>query len=244
MLPMNRDQRAAATAHPPMGRGRPASRAQRTVADDIVQAALDSLKTCSPQQLTVKEIAARAGTRPAMVSYYYGGLEGLLDEIVRSGIKAVCAETMRLRDAVLRNAVTNPLREMIAAFAAAYNRHPALTRILISEILRAESSIRDYFVSQSPAYGKKIMEDVLAHLAASGYYRPDIDVERIGTMIRSVVFYPVIIKPYLARESESIQHYLDGAWIDFVTEVFECYLKPARCGPPTTTNDNTREKAG
>ena len=229
--PVNHDERDVTTRRPPIGRGRPAFRENRKVADDIIQAAVTSLETCSPQQLTVKEIATRAGTRPAMVSYYYGSLEGLLDEIVRKGINEICDETMRLRDTILRNDVRNPLREMIAAFATAYNRHPALTRILISEILREKSSIRNFFVRQSPAYGKKIMEDVLSHLAATGYFRPDIDVERIGSMIRSVVFYPVIIKPYLARESESIQHYLDDAWIDFVTEVFECYLKPVCSGP-------------
>lgn len=210
---------------PGLARGRPTSSSNRKVADDIIKAALNCLETRSPQQLTVKEIATNAGTRPAMVNYYFGGLSGLIEEILRQSLREIAEEALCLRAAILRNEVANPLRTMIATFAKSYNQHPALTRILISEILREKSSIREYFVGQWPAHGKRIMEDILTHLTESGYYRKGIDVEGIGSMVRCVTFYPVIIQPYLAREGESIRNYLDDAWIDFVTEVFECYLK-------------------
>jgi AcrR family transcriptional regulator len=228
----------------PLGRGRPASHASRNVAEDIINAAIVCLANKSAQQITIKEIASLAGTRPAMVYYYFGSMEGLLTEIVRHGLKEVLDDTCKMREAIRRNEVTNPLRSMISMFAEAYNQRQVLTRILISEIIREDSQIRSFFVKQWPAHGKLMMDDVIGQLSASGYYRKDIDIEGVCAMIRSVIFYPLIIKPYLAREGESIEHYLDDKWIDFVTTVFECYLRPQNfipaCIPVTcviTTTD-------
>ena len=210
-----------------MGRGRPALHEHRQVADDIIRAALDCLETCSPQQLTIAEVAKRAQTRPSMVYYYFGGLEGLLVAILRQGLREIRGELEALHKAILANNVANPLRETIALFASSYNRKPAMMRILLSEILTKTSNIRSFFIAEWPAYGKLMMDSVISHLAATGFYRPGIDVERIGAMIRGVIFYPVIVKPYLPREGSGIEHYLDETWIDFVTTVFECYLRPA-----------------
>jgi hypothetical protein len=98
--------------------------------------------------------------------------------------------------------------------------------IVTPEIIREDSQIRSFFVNEWPAYGKLMMEDVLAQLSASGYYRKDINIEATGAMIRGMIFFPLVIKPLLAREGESIEHYLDDQWIDFVATVFECYLGP------------------
>lgn len=208
-------------------RGRP-SRESRQVADDIIRAAQACVETKSPQQITIKEIASMAGTNSRMVYYYFGGMESLLTEIVRRALKEILDDTVALRETIRENAVANPLRSMIAMFVHAYNARPALTRIMISEILRDESSIRGFLVKQWPATGKLMMEDVFTQLSASGYYRKDINVEGICAMIRSVIFFPLVIKPYLPREGRVIEHYLDDQWVEFVSSVFECYLRPQK----------------
>ena len=88
--------------------------------------------------------------------------------------------------------------------------------------------MRKFFMEKWPACCKALMDDVISQLSATGYYRKDIDVDGVGAMIRSVIFFPLVIKPYLAREGETIEHYLDDKWIDFVTTVFECYLRPPK----------------
>lgn len=219
-------------SHPPAAnerhaRGRPASHENRKVADDIVLAALACLETKSPQEITIKEIAAQAGTRPAMVSYYFGGMEGLLDDILRQSLRQIRGDIAKLREAMLRDEVPDPLRSMMAMYAASFNRHPVLLRILISEMLRENSTIRDSFVQQWAAYGKQMADDVIRHLSKSGRYRSDINVEGISALIRNLVILPLIIKPYLATQGDPIDLYsLDDGWIDFVTSVVECYLRP------------------
>lgn len=227
-LPQKTQDAGISKQSAPSGSGRPALSENRNVSEDIVNAAIACLASKSPQQLTTKEIASLAGTRPAMIYYYFGSKDGLLEEVVRRGLHEILAGILAMREAILRNEVDNPTRSMIALFSASYNQRPALSRILISEMLREDSPIRSFFVRHWPAHGKVMMADSIAHLSAAGYYRKDINIEGICTMIRSVVFFPLITQPYMGMEGQPVEHYLDDQWIDFISTVFDCYLCPQK----------------
>lgn len=124
-----------------------------------------------------------------MVYYYFGSKDGLVVEIVRRGLKEIHQGLLRTREAVRRNELSNPTRSIIAEFAKVYNQRPALTRILISEVFREDSAVRNYFVRQRPAHGREMLMDVITQLSAAGYYRKDIDIEGTCAMILSVVFF-------------------------------------------------------
>lgn len=113
-------------------------------------------------------------------------------------------------------------------FANVYKQNPALTRILISEVFREDSVIRSYFLQQWPVHGKTMIADTITHLSALGYYRKDVNIEGIFTMIHIVVYAPLILKPYFAPKGDQLVHYLDDQWIDFVSTVFDSYLRPQK----------------
>lgn len=168
-----------------------------------------------------------AGTRPTMVYYYFGGMEGLLLEIIRVRLKEITDEYDILWNAIRRNEVEDPLRALISLLASSFNDRPSLSRLLVSEMFREESPIRDNFLKQWAAHGKLILHDVITHLATTGYYRQNINVEGVVSLVRSVIFFPLIMKPYVTREDGFDRHYLDDQWIEFVTDFFGCYLRPS-----------------
>lgn len=210
------------------GLGRPPSSDSRNVLEDIIRAAETCLENKSPQEISTKEIASLAGTRPAMVFYYFGSKDGLMVEIVRRCLNEIQNGFQRTREEVGKKQLGNPTRLLVAEFANVYNQRPALCRILISEVFREDSQVRSYLLEQRPAHGREILEDVITQLSAAGYYRKDLDVESICTMIQSVVFFPLIVKPYFASKGDKVNHFLDDKWIDFVSAVFDSYLQPQK----------------
>lgn len=209
----------------PSGLGRPSSRVSRNVMEDIIRATETCLEHKNPQEISTKEIASLAGTRSAMVYYYFGSKDGLLLEIVRRGLDEIQHGFVRTREAAHRNELSNPTRSMIAEFASVYNQRPALCRIIISEVFREGSPVRNHFLEQWPAYGKTMIVDTITQLSASGYYRKDLNIEGICTMIRSVVFSPLLAIPSAGYPAKQL---LDDQWIDFISTVFDSYLQPQK----------------
>lgn len=207
--------------------GRPATGDKRDVAESIVRAAEFCLLTKTPQQITTREIAAHANVRPAMIGYYFGGKEGLIEEIVRRGLNELQDGLKAIREDIRNKPLASPTRAMISMFAAVQNRNPVVGRILIAEMLHADSRARGRFMREwRPAHGNRVLVDLIAELSAAGYYRPGINAEGIAKMIRSVVFFPLLTRPYLALEGESVESFLDDQWIDFVAAVLDSYLLP------------------
>jgi TetR/AcrR family transcriptional regulator len=213
--------------------GRPASGENRNVQEDIVRAAKACLIGKSSQQITTKEIAAQAGTRSAMIYYYFGSKDGLLAEILRRELNEILDGLRSMQEAIRSRQVSNPTRAMVAMFAASFNLHPLLRRILIPEMLRENSQITSYFMEQwRPALGNKILVEIITELCEAGHYRKNINVEGITKMIRSVVFFPMINEPYRELEGKTTDNglasELDDEWIDFVATVLDSYLLPKK----------------
>lgn len=212
---------------PPPGGGRPLSQAGRNVPQAIIQAAEICLRDKSPQEIHIKEIAALAGVQTSMIHYYFGSKYGLLIEIVRRSLDEVREGFRDIGKAIRDNELADPTRAMIAQFVAAYKQHPASGRILVSEVLLENSPVRDFFIGHWDAQGKTMLADAIRQLSALGYYRRDVNIDDISTMIRSTIFFPLLMRPSLVPgEGNPPEHYLDDAWIDFVSSVFDRYLRP------------------
>ena len=217
----------AASSRPLLGRGRPALRENRQVFEDIVRAVEHCLQDRMPQDISTKDIAARAGTRPAMIYYYFGSKEGLLAEIIRRKLDEVLACIQALRESIDRNELQNPTHAIIARLASLYHQQPPLCRIMMSELLHEDSPLIKLYLRQWRSTARSMMVDALTKLSEAGYYRKDIDADGVAKMIRSVVFFPLIARPYLSLAGEAIEHAQDQHWVDFVSSVFDSYLRPA-----------------
>lgn len=103
--------------------------------ESIVDAALELLKTSSPDKLTVVQVAARANVDPALVRYYFGDKKGLLhaaalrllDEVQDQGQAALEREgTFEQR-----------VRRRLEILMRALGEHPRYMQLVIGEIYGA-----------------------------------------------------------------------------------------------------------
>jgi AcrR family transcriptional regulator len=207
-------------------RGRPARGENRRVLEDILRAAEACFRERNPEEVSTKDIAMRAGTRSAMIYYYFGSKEGLMAEIIRRSVEAIHREFRVMQEALDRNELGNPTREMIAFLVTVFRKHPTLCRIIAAEQSRTESRLTQFYLRQWGARARTMMVEAMAKLQAQGYYRKDADIERVFAMIRSVVFFPIASQLHLAQTGEHVEQYFDDSWLDFVSTVFDSYLRP------------------
>jgi AcrR family transcriptional regulator len=114
---------AAAEARPARGPGRPPSDAP----DRILEAAFEVLKRDGYAGLTTAKVAAASGQNKALISYYYGSKQGLVQAVARHVSERITEEVL--------GAVGEPetLDELVAKLAAgvwrAMDRDEGLQRV-------------------------------------------------------------------------------------------------------------------
>jgi AcrR family transcriptional regulator len=101
----------------------------------IIDAALELLRTVSPEKLTVVEVAARAHVDPALVRYYFGDKKGMLHSLAKFLLDEV---QERGRDLVDQR---GPLRDMIRGrlemLIEALEQRPHFMQLALKEIYAA-----------------------------------------------------------------------------------------------------------
>ena len=101
--------------------------AQRT-RERIVEAARELMIEHGVLEVSVADITQRAGVNIALVSYHFGGREGLMLSIARDDAKLAMANLARLRAADLPPA--EKIRHHVTGIIHAYYKRPYLNRLL------------------------------------------------------------------------------------------------------------------
>jgi len=128
------------------GPGRPPGSQPGEGQEALLQAARELMTEKGLPQLTVREVAERAGVKPALVNYYFGGKQGLLqaltDEVAATMVERLEQSVSEGKDfderlrAVLRHAV-----ELLG-------KDPYGPRLVIEQVFFGEGAGVDAFVDQ------------------------------------------------------------------------------------------------
>jgi AcrR family transcriptional regulator len=98
---------------------------------------------------TIREMGARAGANPAMISYHFGGKQGLFSEVLTQEIVAAQERIARELEAV--EGPTNQLGAFMRGFSAAAQASPTFVPLLARELTSAgrhlEPEVEDRLLS-------------------------------------------------------------------------------------------------
>lgn len=138
---------------------------------------------------TVDQIAARAGVAKGTVYYNFSSKTELFEELLREGVGPLTASLQRVADEVLSRGggATDALDAMTDAGLRFVSRHPAFTRLIVTELWRPHrswhatlASVRRQTVS--------VVADVLLEGVKSGELSADLDPElTAGVLVGMVV---------------------------------------------------------
>jgi len=156
--------------------------------------------------LGIREVADRAGVNSALISYYFGGKEGLMSALIDTAAKPLLTldlATLKLLPAGQRSKI------VVSRFVAIHHSNPWLPRLLVHDLTHRHSPLQERFLQQVGARLAKLLNGFIKLQQADGYFRADLDVRLTGIALLSMLAFPFIATPMLEHT-----HHLKAAQLN------------------------------
>jgi TetR/AcrR family transcriptional regulator len=156
---------------PPRRRpGRPAGPHTGEAREALLRATRGLLAERGLPRVTVREVAERAGVQPALVSYYFGGKEGMLRAVVSEVAAGVRGRL--LEAAAGEGSAEDRIRALVQAVVDAIVSEPYVPRLLIEQVLFADEAVIDEFADALARPHLELIREVLEAGRTEGTLRP------------------------------------------------------------------------
>jgi len=164
----------------------------------LLDAAVDCFTTSGIAAASLRSIAVAAGVTPAMVHYYFGSKEKLLDAFLAERLMPRVAELA----ASVRAAGDDP-RTLVAAFVrglhAIVQRNPWWPSLWIREVLGENGALRDFIVERISAQVPLVLAKRFAELKKKGALNADIDPRLLVVSLVGLTMFPLAAQPIWRR---------------------------------------------
>lgn len=98
----------------------------------LIQAAIELLRTTTPERLLLKDVAAKANAHPALVRYYFGSKEGLILASVMSQIEQI--QTSAFGNLADHSTIKEKLSERLRLLLHAEQQNPHFHNLLMDRV--------------------------------------------------------------------------------------------------------------
>lgn len=203
-------------------RGRPPGSARADVHGALLSAFRECLAQRSHSEITLKQVADRAGTSQEMVRYYFGGKDGLVTALLRQTTEYT-AHTLDELESRIADAGDQATRRLIETLVRLYVELRDVSPITIAEYNKGSSAIREDFLVQRAETVIARIHKIVQRLIDAGIYRADINARNMALSIMTMVSGPVALLPVLPGwiSERDVQA---PAWIDHLAGLVD-----ARC---------------
>lgn len=200
--------------------GRPQGAERTSVHDDLLAALREALREKLHFEITIKEVAERAGTSPEMVRYYFGGKDGLITALLRQ-IGDRFARSMDVLEAHLLEEGQSPVRAILETLFAFYVEERHVTRVSLSEFQKGKSRIVDEFLSNRSEVVIARIDGMLGRLIDAGLYDRGMDRRRMAMTLMTMVTGPVTFLSVLPSKWVSTEELSGGEWAAFLADMID-----------------------
>jgi AcrR family transcriptional regulator len=178
-------RKSAKPRRPGRPRAEEANQRERLLDAAIACFAADGIAATS-----LRGIALKAGVTPALVNYYFGSKEQLLDAFIEERVKPVVGT---LRDQLLA-AGTEPkalLPAFVEAMYAVVERFPWWPALWVREVLNDKGALREVLHQQIAPQVAQVLATSLAAAQARGALHPDIDPRLLVVSMMGLTMFPL-----------------------------------------------------
>lgn len=200
--------------------GRPQGADRTSVHDDLLAALREALRDKLHFEITIKEVADRAGTSPEMVRYYFGGKDGLITALLRE-IGEQFVRRMDALEARLLEPGQSPIQQILGELFAFYVEERHITRVSVAEFQKGKSRIHEEFLSNRSEVVIGRIHAMLARLVEAGLYDKAMDQRRMAMTILTMVTGPVTFLSVFTDKWVSPEELTDGAWAAFLADMID-----------------------
>ncbi len=173
-------------------RGRPTTKSARNVRESLIAAARACFIEKNYQQVTTREIAARASSTMAMIHYYFGNKEGLF--------QAMFVETFEPLRQMTKQGLENPPDTFADFFKQYYSlmtEHPGFVVVILKCMLFENGPLEESFIHQHFREKGEPMEKMLKMMQERGVINPDMDPKMLHISMISLMNMPFLMEPNL-----------------------------------------------
>jgi len=183
---------------------------QESTKEQILNATLELIAEKGFPNLTIREIADRAGANVAAVNYHFGSKEGLLGAVLQQEVACKVTALKAIRES--SDIPRVKLRRFLKEHAENMRRHPGLYQSLFSRVL-ANAELPE---ESQPYIAATIdfLREILKALAPRNTPKEKIDFA--GTQMMGALNYALLMYRGLAKsglfdleDSEMLRRYLD-----------------------------------
>lgn len=147
---------------------------------------------------SLRSIAVEAGVTPALVHYYFGSKEQLLDVFVAERLMPLVASL----GAGLQGAGSDP-RALVSGFVhalyAAVARSPWLPALWLREVITENGALRPLFFDQISHRVPRALAERFAALQQQGALSPRLDPRLLVVSLIGLTFFPLAAEPIWRR---------------------------------------------
>jgi AcrR family transcriptional regulator len=124
-------------------------------------------------EVGIREIARAADVTPGMISYYFGGKQGLYEAMLASVFEDMLA---RVRELGAQPAGDGgPLAALVRLYVTTLRAQPWLPGLMLREVLTGDSKLRARFVTRFASRAGEILPALVGAEIGAGKLRADLD---------------------------------------------------------------------
>lgn len=201
-------------------RGRPRSGDRQDLSDRLLSALRSELNEKSYAEITLKEVADRAGTSQEMVRYYFGGKDGLITAMLRQTALGIEERLNRLEQEIA-GGIDDPTRQIVITLTDIYLDVRGSMRVSFPEFQKAKSSIKDEHLSKRSGLIIGKLHDIVRLLMEQGIYASSLNPEHVALSMMVQAGLVVQLLPSLAPEWLSEEMLRGEEWTDHLVALFD-----------------------
>lgn len=203
---------------PARGRGRPAAEESRDVRGQLLMAARDLFTRHGFDAVSTRQLAAAAGSTPAMIHYYFDDKHGLYRALLEEIISPVLSQ-LEARTADLPQSLT--VADFMAAYLGMFRANPWMPPLVFREMQAGGETFQRHFIERFASRARHLIGIALEADKRAGRVRADLDPRLALVSVLSLCVFPFLARPMLVRVLDvDFEKDFVSRWSAYASELF------------------------
>ena len=148
-------------------------------------------------EVGIRELASAAGVTPGMISYYFGGKQGLYEAMLASVFEQMLA---RVRELTAQPGQTgSPLALLIRTYIGMLEAQPWVPALMLREVVTGDPAAQARFIERFAQHAATLLPSLVSADIAQGNLRDDLDPALTVMSVVGASMFPFLAHPLLGK---------------------------------------------